>query len=479
MRRITFVTCYTLLTIFANSTHAQTATGQLFVDADAAREKAITAQADALSPSGFKKAERQYNRAEKAFRSGRNETRIIRDLSKAEALYKQATQNAEIATSMLEKVLESRKDAKAVEASRRTPTLWDEAERNLGKAIRSIERGRLETGRKESDKANALFRDAELNSIKVIHLNETKFLLIKADELKVDKFAPLTLSKSKSLLAKADKELDRNRYDTAKAEELAEQASYEARHSIKISENVRSVRDGSRTEEQLILYWEEPLEILAAASKIEPTLDKGHKEITRALEQKLTGMSSNSKKLDRQLNESNKMIADLEAEIREMDSLIGGLGRTGGFAINPAQGDTQQLERLFDRSEAIILQSADSITVRLVGLDFPSGSAKLPANSSTLNKISGVVDLYPNSQMTIEGHTDSSGRDDTNLQLSQARADSLMNYMVQALGVPRSRVRAIGYGETSPVADNKDPAGREENRRIDLVIFSGPGLADY
>ena len=72
--------------------------------------------------------------------------------------------------------------------------------------------------------------------------------------------------------------------------------------------------------------------------------------------------------------------------------------------------------------------------------------------------------------MTIEGHTDSSGASDWNLQLSQARADSLREFLINGLGYPEHLVRSIGYGETKPIASNDDRQGQARNRRIDIII---------
>jgi OOP family OmpA-OmpF porin len=80
---------------------------------------------------------------------------------------------------------------------------------------------------------------------------------------------------------------------------------------------------------------------------------------------------------------------------------------------------------------------------------------------------------YPGTMATIEGHTDSRGKAEYNLEISQIRADSVKSYLVENLGIAPSRVKAVGYGESRPVADNETRAGRERNRRV-LVIITRP-----
>jgi outer membrane protein OmpA-like peptidoglycan-associated protein len=76
--------------------------------------------------------------------------------------------------------------------------------------------------------------------------------------------------------------------------------------------------------------------------------------------------------------------------------------------------------------------------------------------------------------MLIEGHTDSQGNADRNLQLSKARAQSVMDYMTNEMRIPDYRIRAVGYGDTRPISNNKTAVGRAKNRRIDLIIAPKP-----
>jgi outer membrane protein OmpA-like peptidoglycan-associated protein len=69
----------------------------------------------------------------------------------------------------------------------------------------------------------------------------------------------------------------------------------------------------------------------------------------------------------------------------------------------------------------------------------------------------------------VEGYTDSTGGDDFNLKLSQQRADTVREYLVSQ-GLADSTVTGKGFGKTNPVADNDTPAGRQKNRRVEIVV---------
>ena len=122
-------------------------------------------------------------------------------------------------------------------------------------------------------------------------------------------------------------------------------------------------------------------------------------------------------------------------------------------------------------SAARVFREGNNIILRLVGLTFASGDAEIrPENFDLLNKVEKAIDVFPQSELIIEGHTDSHGGDDSNQALSQQRAESVQKYMVNAMRIPTYRLIATGYGETRPVASNETESGRARNRRIDIVI---------
>jgi outer membrane protein OmpA-like peptidoglycan-associated protein len=126
---------------------------------------------------------------------------------------------------------------------------------------------------------------------------------------------------------------------------------------------------------------------------------------------------------------------------------------------------------MFTSSEARVFREGNNIILRLVGLTFDSGDAQIRRQSfDLLNKVEKAIDVFPRSELIIEGHTDSHGGDLLNQKLSQERAESVQKYMINAMRIPTYRLIATGYGETRPVASNETQSGRARNRRIDIVI---------
>jgi OOP family OmpA-OmpF porin len=95
----------------------------------------------------------------------------------------------------------------------------------------------------------------------------------------------------------------------------------------------------------------------------------------------------------------------------------------------------------------------------------------LPASESLLDHVAVLLFDHPElARIRIDGHTDSQGNNAANLKLSQARAEAVRAYLERA-GVEPKRLTAKGFGETSPIADNRTPEGREQNRRVEITIL--------
>jgi outer membrane protein OmpA-like peptidoglycan-associated protein len=131
----------------------------------------------------------------------------------------------------------------------------------------------------------------------------------------------------------------------------------------------------------------------------------------------------------------------------------------------------EKVEKMFTPDEARVFREGNNIILRLVGLSFDSGASQIkPENFELLGKVEKAIDVFPRSELIIEGHTDSYGGDELNQKLSQARAEAVQQYMINAMRIPTYRLIATGYGETRPVASNETASGRARNRRIDIVI---------
>ena len=448
-----------------------------FKDVDASLALAEEANAKLLAPNSYGEGLKDYQAADAGLDRGRNIDYVRKKTAAAQVHFDAATQSAGLAKTVLSQVLKSRQDAANAEAPRLSADLWDKAQKKFGAAIRALERGDLKRAKHEDIEATSLYRDAELVAIKAQYLSDTRRLLADADRARVGKYAPITLDNAKQLLAEAERELSENRYDTDRPRSLARRANYQAKHAIYLATVVRDVRDKNITVEALVLSWEDPLAQISGAADIVPEMADGHDELQGKLVAYVENLRVNEQAQEQEIFEANLRLADMEEELRALDERLGGATAERAALVQRLEAQArikeqfERVEKMFDRSEARVFREGNEIILRLVGLSFDSGKADIkPEGVTLLNKVEKAIDVFPQSEIVIEGHTDSFGGDEANQRLSQSRADAIQHYMINAMRIPSYRMIATGYGETNPVANNETEAGRARNRRIDIVI---------
>jgi OOP family OmpA-OmpF porin len=466
-----------LLQLFAVCALGQDLRSTLFADAEQRLEDARASRADLLSPQAFERGLESYRSAEADFQRGRNMDRIRARLETASAAFDQAIESSEIASITLASLLKTRDDATNADAETFAAELWLEAEETFLAASGRLESGDIRGARTRGQEAEALYRDAELTAIKAQYLSQTRALLAQAEQERVPRFAPATFARASDLLAQAERELNENRYDTDLPRSLAQQANYEARHAIYLARRIEQLRDDDVTEENIILQYEAPLTRIAAAADINAALDRGTEPVERELVTFIEELRERAQQSDVDLADSRMRIAELEEEIRDLDEQLGGVSQERVALVQRLEAEARireqfaAIEALFSRDEARVSREGNNIILRLVGLTFRSGSADIgPAYRTLLEKVANAANVFPRSQIVIEGHTDSYGSDETNMALSRERADAVSAFLSEQLGIQAFRISAVGYGETQPIANNETEQGRSRNRRIDVLI---------
>jgi outer membrane protein OmpA-like peptidoglycan-associated protein len=135
--------------------------------------------------------------------------------------------------------------------------------------------------------------------------------------------------------------------------------------------------------------------------------------------------------------------------------------------------DREELRAKLLRQFNLILETRDTargLVVNMSDVLFDSGQYTLrPLAREKLAKISGIVLAYPTLMLAVEGNTDSVGTEEFNQTLSEKRAESVRGYLTKQ-GVPESSTTAAGFGKTRPIASNDTSDGRQQNRRVELIV---------
>lgn len=161
-----------------------------------------------------------------------------------------------------------------------------------------------------------------------------------------------------------------------------------------------------------------------------------------------------------------------------------GKGALLGAVIGGATGAV--IGNYMDRQAAEINRDVEGAKVERVGegirvvfdtgILFSTGSSTLTSSSRyNIEKLSRILNKYDDTNLIIEGHTDTVGNEATNQVLSERRA-SAVSSLLRAYGVAPGRMTTVGYGETRPVATNETESGRRLNRRVEVLIYANDEL---
>jgi outer membrane protein OmpA-like peptidoglycan-associated protein len=166
--------------------------------------------------------------------------------------------------------------------------------------------------------------------------------------------------------------------------------------------------------------------------------------------------------------------AQQRQQLAEEDSdLNRAAAASSGAQLADALRDREALRASLLQQLNLILETRDSargLVVKMSDVLFDSGKYTLrPLAREKLAKISGIVLAYPSLKLAIEGNTDSVGGEAFNQELSEHRAEGVRSFLTEQ-GVPESSTTATGFGKTQPIASNDTSDGRQQNRRVELVV---------
>ncbi len=172
--------------------------------------------------------------------------------------------------------------------------------------------------------------------------------------------------------------------------------------------------------------------------------------------------------------ERDRNDAQKKQQAAELDSDLNRAAAANSKAqLKDAVRDREELRARLLQQFNLILETRDTargLVVNMSDVLFDSGKYTLrPLAREKLAKISGIVLAYPTLKLAVEGNTDSVGTELFNQDLSEKRAEGVRTYLTQQ-GVPESSTTAAGFGKTRPIASNDTSEGRQQNRRVELIV---------
>lgn len=249
--------------------------------------------------------------------------------------------------------------------------------------------------------------------------------------------AAIALKEAQQSLAQAE-----TLWEKGKAEELVDHHAYLTRQKVAIAQEQAKLRT---VEQQLAQTQEQRQQLLLQVRTREAELAQQQAQ-AKAREAELARRQAEARAREIELAQKEAMAAEMRAK---------------ELAAQVAELEARQTER------GLVLTLGDVL------FDFDQANLK-PGAGRVVERLRTFLSEYPERKVMIEGFTDSVGPDEYNQSLSQRRAVSLQEALVQQ-GISPGRIDIRGYGEQYPVASNDSPAGRQQNRRVEIIVSDKEG----
>ncbi len=444
--------------------------GEMVAQVEADLAKARANQLDTLAPAWFEDAQEAFEKAKIAFEKGKKLSDISDYLTEAQLNLNKAGEMATITRAILEDTNRAKQKAIAVGAEEMGKPYQD-AEKKYSKLTRAIAKSDVKYAQENAVNVQDAYREVEIMAIKAETLMEARAAMAQADDMKLKKIAPQAYDAAGNALQEADAYIGNNPYDTTNNREKADAAAFLSRRLLAVV--VTSKKLEEMEPEETALYVETLLTQLAKSLEAGDLRD-------RSVEDQLSVLTTAADQLRMDNLAKKELIESYQTQIAAMEQRVSGL--KGLSAQQQAAKDRLAAERAFNEqfnevqsfftpSEAEVYKQRDQLVIRMRGIKFPVGQATLvPDNYALLSKVQRAIKTFGQSNVTIEGHTDSTGSAEMNLTLSKQRADAVKAYLVANRTLPSSRIKSIGYGPERPLATNNTLEGRATNRRIDVLI---------
>jgi len=335
-----------------------------------------------------------------------------------------------------------------------------------------------------------LARSAESKKEVRTDIAQARTAVILAERAGAARFAPEELGRAKDLLLKADrgvvlgtatsiqttqgKEIVRLAFEAQKlAEERSFQAALDAERKAKADEATRLEKNIQEAQSDA-----ERSRLLAEQERMKREMEEHARQVSEVAKREAEAAAAKA------AEDAAKSAADAERAAAEANAARQAKADADAATLvaqQQAEAARRQAEEASNKMQAALSKvvetrrTARGLILNLPDILFEFGKANLkPETREVLAKVSGILLVASGYHLSIEGHTDSVGSDEYNQKLSESRAKSVFEYLSQA-GVVTDIMQQKGFGKTQPRASNDTAKGRQENRRVEIVIEDKEG----
>ena len=426
---------------------------------------------DRLAPEGYKEAQEMYADAFDMARSQEDGADKLAQTGLARLSL--ATEQAENNKAVMREVLEAREKAVKANAQTTYPEEFKKLEGKLEKATMNLEHEKVEDAKVLREELIKEYTALELASLQRAITQKAEAAISVAKEQGADEHTPNTFKLAQDELSLAINVLSTERTRTDKAQVHADNSVYLAHKSIYLTEIVKDAERRDYSYEELALWYQEQLKLINQPFGDKIAFDKTNHEIVLDIQKKINQKIKAKKETEEALAVANTEIKRLNATHTQQVANIEETNRQAEEANRKAEARFGTIDAMFTKKEADVYRQGNNVLLETHAFDFKVGKSEISSkNYVLLEKIVEAIKLFDNPHIIVMGHTDSTGSDKLNMDLSQKRAETVSSFLQKIGKIDPTNIEAKGYGKTRPVATNETEEGRERNRRIEVLIVN-------
>lgn len=438
-----------------------------------------------LSPTWFSKAETSLKEGTRLISNKGEIGQINNHLAKGSAELAKAVEMSALARTAIPEVIQRRELARTAGATV-FQTDYAAVEDDFLSLTRAIENNDLNYAQRNQQRVADSFRAIEIRAIKENTLGDVRKALAEAEMENAGKLAPKLLSETRQELLRVEEYIAANPYAATEMQAMAGAALFSAKRLLQLTRQSAEFQQMSPID---ISLWTEDL--IAGTARNLGAPDMRDQPVPTQIVNILgtaTALITDRNFLTEQNSNQAQEIALLKVRLAEQAERLEqakAAKRTEKDQLAAEKKAAEerlaaerkfnelysQVQAMFSSDEAESYKQGQQMVIRLRGMNFPVGkSLIMPENYPLLSKVQNAIRTFEGAEVAIQGHTDSSGSEELNMQLSKERAEAVQDYLLANRVVARDKITATGYGPSRPLAPNTSAEGRAQNRRIDVII---------
>ena len=459
-------------------------------EVETAIQEAEQLRAAEFSPNHYREARINLEQAKASVSSGADSKKALQLLDAAKQHADQAAEAAQRFSEQFSELVEVRDRLQLTEPQYVRSDLAERSEKEFTQVVERAEEGNTKKGKQEEKIALVTFRAAQTVAGREQFERPVTKGIAEARKTNARKYAPSALQATLDTQRAIEQLIKEDPDAQTRADALSKQGAEQARQAIRIAEMGTAfskepslleswVNDNDRRISSIgdilgvqLTYAQTPEEQLAL-------LKQAMQDMRFIHAQQLGDADAKIRELAQKLAESQGAVSQMEGTMSQMENDLADMAemRRKLQLKREAEAKIKRLAGLFDPAQVEILLTTDAdVILRMKALNFRSGSAVIPpASFELLDNVMKSIEIFPDRDIRVEGHTDFIGNNDYNQELSERRAKAVGEYIGQRLPEASGQsLIPVGHGEEKPIANNETAEGRTKNRRIDIVLVAPP-----